>query len=66
MEINEYTHTILAVGLMYGSYILGRYFRSRNIVENAINSCLINLEKEGLIHTRLDKDGEKVWKGTYS
>ena len=43
MELNEYTHTLLAVGLMIGAYLLGRYLESRTIAENAIGSCLESL-----------------------
>ena len=59
MEMNEYTHTLLAVGLMYGSYFLGGYFNSRKYVERAISITLDALEKDGLILTKDDKNGEK-------
>jgi DNA-binding PadR family transcriptional regulator len=59
MEINEYTHTALAVASLYGTWLLGRFWESRKIVEKAIGITLDNLEKEGLIRTRLDEDGEK-------
>ena len=59
MELNEYTHTLLAVGLMLGAYLLGRYLESRTIVENAIGSTLESLENGGYIRTAIDKDGDK-------
>ena len=59
MELNEYTHTLLAVGLMLGAYLLGRYLESRAIVENAIGSTLESLENGGFIRTTTDKDGDK-------
>ena len=59
MELNEYTHTLLAVGLMIGAYLLGRYLESRAIVENAIGSTLESLERGGFIRTTTDKDGDK-------
>jgi hypothetical protein len=59
MEMNEYTHTLLAVGLMMGAYLLGRYLESRAIIENAIGSCLESLENGGYIRTTTDKDGDK-------
>ena len=59
MELNEYTHTLLAVGLMLGAYLLGRYLESRTIVENAIGSTLESLENGGYIRTITDKDGDK-------
>ena len=59
MELNEYTHTLLALGSLFGAYLLGGHFRSREIVENIVGQTLEELEKEGLIRTRLDEDGEK-------
>ena len=59
MELNEYTHTLLALGLMIGAYLLGRYLEGRAIVENAIGSCLESLESGGYIRTTTDKDGDK-------
>jgi len=59
MEINEYTHTALAVASLYGAYLLGRYWENRFLLENAIHSLLGKLEEEGLILTREDEDGEK-------
>ena len=59
MELNEYTHTLLAVGLMLGAYLLGRFMESRSIVENTVGHLLENLEKEGFIRTLVDKDGDK-------
>ena len=59
MELNEYTHTLLAVGLMLGAYLLGRFMESRSIVENTVGHLLENLEKEGFIRTSVDKDGDK-------
>ena len=59
MELNEYTHTLLAVGLMIGAYLFGRYMEGRAIVENAIGSCLESLERGGYIRTTTDKDGDK-------
>jgi len=31
MEMNEYTHTLLALGCMYGTYLLGRFFEKKGI-----------------------------------
>ena len=60
--MNEYTHTILAVGLMYGAYMLGKYFESKSIIEKmheeSVSYMLNILEKEGFIETSIDKDGE--------
>ena len=59
MELNEYTHTLLAVGLMLGAYWLGRFMEGRSVVENAIGFCLESLENGGYIRTAIDKDGDK-------
>tara|TARA_B100000795_G_C22454545_1_gene306865 strand:- start:274 stop:510 length:237 start_codon:yes stop_codon:yes gene_type:complete len=58
MELNEYTHTLLAVGSLLCAYLLGGHFRSREIIENIVGRTLENLEKSGLIRTRVDKYGE--------
>jgi hypothetical protein len=57
MELNEYTHTLLAIGCLYGTYFLGGYFNSRKYVEDAVETTLEALKKEGLILTKEDKDG---------
>jgi len=59
MEMNEYTHTLLALGCMYATYLLGRFFEKKGIAESAISHVLDNLEKDGFILTKEDKDGEK-------
>ncbi len=53
------THTLIAIGCMYATYLLGRWSEIRHTVEDAIGHTLDSLEKEGLILTRTDKDGEK-------
>ena len=57
MELNEYTHTLLAIGCLYGTYFLGGYFNSRQYVEDAVETTLEALKNEGLILTKEDKDG---------
>ena len=59
MELNEYTHTLLAIGCMFGTYWLGGYLNHRKHAERAISITLDSLENEGLILTKEDKDGEK-------
>ena len=59
MEMNEYTHTLLALGCMYGTYLLGRFFEKRGIAESAVSHVLEMLERDGFILTKEDKDGEK-------
>ena len=58
MEMNEYTHTLLAMIAMYGTYFLGGYFNSRKHVERTISITLDALEKDGLILTKNDENGE--------
>ena len=57
--MNEYTHTLLALGCMYATYLLGRFFEKKGIAESAISHVLDNLENDGFILTKEDKDGEK-------
>ena len=57
--MDEITHTFLTVGWMYATYLIGRYWETKNIAEKAIGHTLDTLEKEGLILTRTDKTGEK-------
>jgi len=59
MELNEYTHTLLAIGCMFGTYWLGGYLNHRKNTERTISITLEALEKDGLILTQDDKDGEK-------
>ena len=58
MELNEYTHTLLAIGLLFGAYWLGRFVESRSFL-NVIGHTLDSLESGGFIRTTTDKDGEK-------
>jgi len=55
LELTVFSHTALALGALYAAYKWGRYTLS----SDAVNFILENLEKEGLIKTTLDKDGEK-------
>jgi len=59
MEMNEYTHTLLALGCMYGTSLLGRFFEKKGIAESAVSHVLDMLERDGFILTKEDKDGEK-------
>ena len=40
-------------------YYAGRYLAKRSLVEDVIETVLNSLEKDGLIETKTDKDGEK-------
>jgi DNA-binding PadR family transcriptional regulator len=48
---------------MYGAYMLGKYFESRNITEKlheeVVTHMLEMLEREGFIKSSIDKDGDK-------
>ena len=58
MELNEYTHTLLAIGCLYGTYFLGGCLKSKKAVEDVVGITLESLKKEGLILTKEDKNGE--------
>ena len=53
-----YLHTIIAVGLMYTSYLWGRYLTKNSIMGEIIEHMLMKLEKEGYIITEKDEDGD--------
>ncbi len=53
-----YLHTIIAVGLMYLSYLWGRLFTKTSIMREIVENMLTKLEKEGYIITEKDKDGD--------
>ena len=57
MEI--YTHTALAMVSMVGCYVWGRYFAKSEILESIVGTMLDRLEKDGVVRTITDKDGEK-------
>ena len=51
--------TIVTTVVLATFYYAGRYLAKRSLVENIIENVLESLEKDGLIATRTDKDGEK-------
>ena len=51
--------TIVTTIVLATFYYAGRYLAKRSLVENIIENVLESLEKDGLIATRTDKDGEK-------
>ena len=53
-----YLHTIIAVGLMYSTYLWGRYLTKNSIMEEIIELMLTNLDEEGYIITEKDEDGD--------
>ena len=51
--------TVITTTVLATFYYAGRYLAKRSLVENIIENVLESLEKDGLIATRTDKDGEK-------
>jgi hypothetical protein len=51
-------HTVIAVGCMIGAYYWGRVSVGFS-VENTLSKMLDKLEKDGLIATKTNSDGEK-------
>ena len=51
--------TIVTTIVLATFYYAGRYLAKRSLVEDVIINLLENLEKDGLIATRTDKDEEK-------
>ena len=56
--MDMYLHTIIAVGLMYLSYLWGRLFTKNSIMEEIIELMLTKLDEEGYIITEKDEDGD--------
>ena len=52
-------HALIAVGCMVASYYAGRHFSNKQDTHSIVDKLLSTLEKEGFIHTTIDKDGEK-------
>ena len=52
-------HTLIAVGCMLASYYAGKHFSNKQNIHSVVDKLLDTLEKEGFIHTTIDKDGEK-------
>jgi len=59
MEIDVYTHTVLALASMGACYAWGRHLAKMEILSDIIGNMLDKLEEDGFIKTKLDKDGEK-------
>ena len=51
--------TIVTTIVLATFYYAGRYLAKRSLVEDVIETVLNSLEKDGLIETKTDKDGEK-------
>ena len=53
--MDTFTHTLLALASMGACWAWGRYFSTKDIIENMLNL----LERDGYIKTKLDEDGDK-------
>ena len=53
--MDTFTHTVLALASMVSCWAWGRYFSTKDIIENMLNL----LERDGYIKTKLDEDGDK-------
>ena len=51
--------TIIRTIVLATFYYAGRYLAKKSLVENIIENVLESLEKDGLIATKTDKNGEK-------
>jgi|TARA_R110000824_G_scaffold23819_1_gene84658 hypothetical protein len=51
--------TVITTTVLATFYYAGRYLAKRSLAESLIENVLESLEKDGLIATRTDKDGEK-------
>ena len=58
--MNEYTHTIITVLLLYFAYFIGRNLQKKNLVEEIVNETLNKLERLGVIKYEI-QNGEKVF-----
>ena len=56
--MNMYLHTIIAVGIMYLSFLWGRLLTKTSIMGEIVENMLTKLEKEGYIITEKDEDGD--------
>ena len=51
--------TVITTTVLATFYYAGRYLAKRSLAESLIENVLERLEKDGLIATRTDKNGEK-------
>jgi uncharacterized membrane protein len=57
--MDMYTHTIIAMGVIIVSYVIGRYIQNDTLHQKVVSWILDKLEEDGFIQTKIDKDGEK-------
>ena len=53
-------HTAVAISCMYATYLWGKHLTTEMIFSEVVVSTLCNLEREGLLKTKIDDDGETV------
>jgi hypothetical protein len=53
-------HSIIATGLLWIAYQVGRYVDKRALIEEAIANTLVTLEDNNYIICEEDDDGQKV------
>ena len=55
------THTLIAVGSLFGAYCLGRFLRKieGRDIDDIVSALLEKLERDGFVAVEKDKDGEK-------
>mgnify|MGYP003676447304 FL=1 len=58
-----YIHTLISVGSLLAFFFAGEYFgkksTTRDLAEDMVEHTLNMLERDGLIRTETDKDGER-------
>ena len=59
MEIDVYTHTVIAIACLAGCYYWGRLLAKREILSEVVDTTLEKLEKEGFVRMEIDEDGDK-------
>jgi len=59
MEIDVYTHTVVAITCLAGCYYWGRLLAKREILSEVVDTTLEKLEKEGFVRMEIDEDGDK-------
>ena len=57
--MDAYLHTVLAVGSLFGTFLLGGWLVKKELFEQVVTTTLDRLERDGYIITNTDKDGDK-------
>lgn len=53
-------HTALAISCMYATYLWGKHLTTKMVFDEVVTSTLCNLEKDGLLKTKIDETGEMI------